>query len=537
MDARLVELSSKLDDLIEFEGFMNPELIRGVFGRGMSNVGANLAGQIQRGAQTAIGGVQKGAEAAAGGVKKAYGAVAGQLGKAAETSTVAGPKVLGGGMATGGSGPGPLEKPVKEWLAARAGAQSAIPSPIGAPSGTMSGPTSPTYAGGAGLLAAAKQKALAAGGAVKQQAVATGGGVKSFLQRNLTGAENIGAADPNAAKAVANQAGMSRWKVGAIGTGVGAAAGLGAAAYMNRPKDQQQMSALLDDIIQFWIPPEIPPGSRYPLPVLQASWRKWKKPSQKTLGNMMRSSERLTGKNPTMVFRPKPTWLSAKLDERIEFGILDTILQGAKAAGSGLLGYVRQYPVASTIGAGLLGAAVAKKKQEQNVVVNEPKSSQMSALLDDLIQFARGDIYKRETGNVYIPPRHSKMGFIGKSMRYRTVDPKSAAENLREAKWLNKVRKLKFSVIDQLINFADPRPRNPLGEFTSQQGGPDPNAMATTYKMPQAQPQQQGLTMGKAAGAAIAGGALGSIGSNIGKAGWESSIKLIKDLAAKRKKV
>jgi hypothetical protein len=36
--------------------------------------------------------------------------------------------------------------------------------------------------------------------------------------------------------------------------------------------------------------------------------------------------------------------------------------------------------------------------------------------------------------------------------------------------------------LDRIINFADPRPRNPLGEFTGQEEGPNPNDMAKVYQ-------------------------------------------------------
>jgi hypothetical protein len=90
--------------------------------------------------------------------------------------------------------------------------------------------------------------------------------------------------------------------------------------------------------------------------------------------------------------------------------------------------------------------------------------------------------------------------------------------------------------LDELISFAaDPRPRNPLGEFSPQNsGGPDPNAMATVYKMPQLQPQQQGGLPGSAA-TLLAGGALGAVGASAGKQGYEQIVKGVKHLAAKRK--
>jgi hypothetical protein len=88
--------------------------------------------------------------------------------------------------------------------------------------------------------------------------------------------------------------------------------------------------------------------------------------------------------------------------------------------------------------------------------------------------------------------------------------------------------------IDDIINFADPRPRNPLGEFTGQEGGPDPNAMASVYKMP---PPQNGIGIPKLAGAALVGGALGQIGGNIGKEGWTGMTKLVKHLSKKAKTI
>jgi hypothetical protein len=88
--------------------------------------------------------------------------------------------------------------------------------------------------------------------------------------------------------------------------------------------------------------------------------------------------------------------------------------------------------------------------------------------------------------------------------------------------------------IDDIINFADPRPRNPLGEFTGQEGGPDPNAMASVYKMPT---QQNGIGIPKLAGAALVGGALGQIGGNIGKEGWTGMTKLVKHLSKKAKTI
>lgn len=95
------------------------------------------------------------------------------------------------------------------------------------------------------------------------------------------------------------------------------------------------------------------------------------------------------------------------------------------------------------------------------------------------------------------------------------------------------------SRLDGLIQFqGDTKARNPsTGEYSGQEeGGPDPNAMATVYKMPQAQPQPHpGKTLALAGGAALVGGALGNIGGNIGKTSWEGMGKLVKHLAGRKK--
>lgn len=224
-------------------------------------------------------------------------------------------------------------------------------------------------------------------------------------------------------------------------------------------KKQNLLSAKLDELINFAAAKY---ATKYPKEVLESSWRRLAKPSRKTFGSMLKRHDP-RGRLPQMIFRdlhgPKTQ----------QFSVLDTIIEGAKAAGKGLLSYVRQYPVASAAGAGVLGAALARKqKQKQTVIVNTPRANQLSVLLDDVIAF------------------------------------------------------------------QDPRPRNLQGEFAPQgSGGPDPNAMATVYKMPQ--PQGSGIAQG--AGAALVGGALGAVGGNIGKTGWAASRRAIKHLAARRKGV
>jgi hypothetical protein len=88
------------------------------------------------------------------------------------------------------------------------------------------------------------------------------------------------------------------------------------------------------------------------------------------------------------------------------------------------------------------------------------------------------------------------------------------------------------SMLDDLIEFQDPRPRNPLGEFSPQgEGGPNPNAMATVYKQPQEQP---GVGTAKGAGLVLTGGALGGIGAAGGKDVYGHLKKLVSKLSSRK---
>lgn len=201
------------------------------------------------------------------------------------------------------------------------------------------------------------------------------------------------------------------------------------------------LSAKLDELIEL----ALPPGSKYPLPVLESSWRRWKKPSRKTLGGVLRRHDPRSP-IPTMVFRDQPHMFAAK------------------------------------------GPNVS------HLWKNMTKDTEKGL-----------NIIKRK----------------------KAVLARKAAKKRKPWEQLS-------AKLDQVISFADPRPRNPQGEFSPQgEGGPDPNAMATVYKMP----QQQGMGIGRTAGAALAGGALGATGGNIAKAGWTGVAEAIKKLAAKRKGV
>lgn len=78
--------------------------------------------------------------------------------------------------------------------------------------------------------------------------------------------------------------------------------------------------------------------------------------------------------------------------------------------------------------------------------------------------------------------------------------------------------------LDRLINFAaDTRPRNDYGEFTQQEGGPDPNAMYRTYHAP---PPPKPDLLGTAATAAV-GGSIGTA-ATLGTKGLIDRLKKVK---------
>lgn len=116
----------------------------------------------------------------------------------------------------------------------------------------------------------------------------------------------------------------------------------------------------------------------------------------------------------------------------------------------------------------------------------------------------------------------------------------TAKEKLKKSKALKQLLEDHFhlldSRLDNLIHFDDIRARSPqTGEFEPEgESGPNPNAMASVYKQPPPV-QSSGISAGKAAGAALAGGALGAIGSNVGKTSWAAGRKMLKDLAARKK--
>ena len=109
----------------------------------------------------------------------------------------------------------------------------------------------------------------------------------------------------------------------------------------------------------------------------------------------------------------------------------------------GVAKYVSRLPTAAEEGARIGGRVLNERIRQQGYTGSLGAFSarhsdlvQLNARIDEAINFERGDIYRQETGATYVPPRKSKLGFIGNTSRYLTVDPKMAAESLKEMKFL-----------------------------------------------------------------------------------------------------
>lgn len=390
-------------------------------------------------------------------------------------------------------------------------------------------------------------------------------------------------------------------------------------------REARGLSARLDELIEF----ALPPGGKYPLPVLESAWRRWKKPSRKTLGGILRRHDPRSP-IPTMVFRDQAHMLSAKLDKLIQFKEKDESETLIKSRRAGTVGGVTVGAYAGgllgvehgSLASGIQGAGEAAQKFKKYAKEDVSRAARKEAERYDVITDRYGAETKLLKDKRRVPPNvvpgpgaaktsgvpfretaRSATERIGKVAKELPVRAKYAAEDVlhgagkwltrsslsrsiaggaalggvvgrylgtkggrqleaakaRRSKELHKARirrqatdiakthaqasaiiesmkrqNLLSAKLDDLINFADPRPRNPQGEFSPQgEGGPDPNAMATVYKMP----QQQGTGVGRYAGAALAGGALGATGANIAKAGWTGVTEAVKKLASKRKRV
>jgi hypothetical protein len=176
------------------------------------------------------------------------------------------------------------------------------------------------------------------------------------------------------------------------------------------------------------------------------------------------------------------------------------------------------------------GAGIAAGAGAAGYLYGSQRQQQMSAWLDDIIQFDRGKYISK---NVIDPDP-----LIGERFKefLRNVANKRGGKTRQEFRTLlatagKKTPKI-FESAEETIEF-DSRPRNEMGQFQPESGGPDPNAMATVYKQPQQQSGGLGRTIAQAGTLAIAGGALGHVGGEIGKAGTSKVKELLKKLRRK----
>lgn len=273
------------------------------------------------------------------------------------------------------------------------------------------------------------------------------------------------------------------------------------------------LSAKLDDLVEF----------AYPEAVMKSVWNKLKKPSRKTFGKILRRHDPRSP-IPTMVFRDQAHMLSAKLDDLIELAIAAPKAMGASlATGGPAYGNVMEKLLAAKKG---INPGIARPVGgAASMATGAPAARAAAAASPDaakkVAQQAGQAVAEQGKAGApgTIPPWSKFAGFgagAATGVAAQSLPPRQ--QELSER-------------LDKLIEFADPRPRNPLGEFSPQDsGGPSPNAMATVYKMPQ---QEQGV--GRTAATLLTGGALGAVGASAGKHGYEQAVKIVKSLAAKRK--
>ena len=187
----------------------------------------------------------------------------------------------------------------------------------------------------------------------------------------------------------------------------------------------------------------------------------------------------------------------------------------------------------------LLAKVKARKK-----AVGETDTNQLSSKLDELIEFAWKVPIKG--GGVRIFPRKgvksigsSPLGLAVRKRQSEAAEYKSIIRGIQDAGKRMENYKFVSGKLDELIEFqTDPRPRNPLGEFTGQEeGGPDPNAMVKTYRIA---PNQPGMAPNKsgpgilgAGGLTVLGGAGGAIGGKLGGAAWDKIGSALKKVRKK----
>ncbi len=177
------------------------------------------------------------------------------------------------------------------------------------------------------------------------------------------------------------------------------------------------------------------------------------------------------------------------------------------------------YNAAPTAIQKLLDKVKARKK-----AAGETDTNKLSEKLDHLIQFQEPPIrwLHRVKGVKSIGT--SPLGMAVRKNQNQRVGLNKLSKHMEDiAKGLEKF-KFMSGKLDDLIQFGtDPRPRNPLGEFTGQEEGPNPNAMVKTYReapaQPDVAPNKKSPVPGLAAagGLAVLGGAGGELGGKAAK--------------------
>lgn len=154
---------------------------------------------------------------------------------------------------------------------------------------------------------------------------------------------------------------------------------------------------------------------------------------------------------------------------------------------------------AAGLGVGLLTRPKRPKIEEYNR--RNELLEKLSAKLDDLIEFQKkypSAVLESVWRNLKKPSRRTLGGILRRSgkgkmptMVFRGLHTAPVEESFEKAAVATHSqpippRPVKYRYLsgklDDLIQFQDTRPRNPEGEFTSQQQGPDPNAMEKTYR-------------------------------------------------------
>jgi hypothetical protein len=184
------------------------------------------------------------------------------------------------------------------------------------------------------------------------------------------------------------------------------------------------------------------------------------------------------------------------------------------------------------------GAGIAAGAGAGGYYLGSQRQQQMSAWLDDVIQFERGHQYRKTLAETFQDMRKLNPGnplteFLARLKINVPVPPRGSPEAAEYARRLRIMRRAKelstpkiFESAEEPIEFDD-RSRDPEGRFIpSGGGGPDANAMATVYKMPQ--PGGVAKTVAQGSALAIAGGALGHIGGEIGKGATSKAKEILK---------